>query len=103
LHLAGEAKIPKEEYIKKFFNKLSFKMQPLVAAYKTVKTFKEFEVICNSVAPALSKARGARRKQNEFGKKASAAGSANPDMPAPLTRILRGQTSEDRDKLMKKE
>jgi hypothetical protein len=101
LHLVSEAKIPKKEYIEEFFNKLSFKMQPLIAVYKTVKTFKEFEVICNSVAPALSKVQGARRKQNEFGKKASAAGLANPGMPALLTKILRGQISEDRDKLIK--
>jgi hypothetical protein len=96
LHLASEAKIPREDYVQEFFGKLFFKMKSHVAAHKTSKLFKEFEAICNSVALTLSRARGNGKKQIEFNKKASAASSANPNSQTVLSGTPKGQTPENR-------
>jgi hypothetical protein len=100
LHLAGKAKVPRVDYVQEFFSKLFFEIKPHVAAHKTSKLFKEFEAVCNSVAPTLSKARGSGKKQIEFDKKTSAASSANPNTAA-LSGTSKGQTPEDRQALMK--
>jgi hypothetical protein len=83
-------------------------MQPLVAAYKRVGIFKEFEIICNSIAPAVKKARnvGSSGKKLVYQGKKTSGGGSNPGTKTPASRASKDQISDQfskkREKLRKK-
>jgi hypothetical protein len=70
-------------------------MQPLIAAYKRVGIFKEFEIIYNLIAPAVKKTRNVRsggKKPVYQGKKTSGGGS-NPGTKTPASGAPKDQIS----------
>jgi hypothetical protein len=85
LHLAGEAKIAKDDYQSEFFSKLSDEMKPLVAAHKSISDFKAFVLVCTQVAPTLAAARSTNKKASDNKKKVGWTGTTTRGAAAPAS------------------
>jgi hypothetical protein len=102
LHLAGEAQVPKNDYMEEFHQKLSFDMQSTVTtAFSISKTFDEFQKHCSKAAHTLEHINEVRDKQNSRKKNTNREPKTSLSATKPRAEGPKPNANADREKLMR--